>query len=74
MLVAVKGMIRGNTVVIEDEDMQQYDGAEVVVTLLDAPKAKREKTPVDWDSFIMPSERGMHVDEYMREMRDNDRL
>ena len=27
MLAAVKGIIQGNTVIIEDEDMCEYDGA-----------------------------------------------
>lgn len=73
MLAAVKGIIRGNTVVIEDEDIKNYDGAEVVVTLLDHPNMRERKVDIDWDSFVLPSERGKHVDEYMREMRD-DRL
>ena len=36
-----------------------------------------EKIPEDKLSFviqIIPSERGQHVDEYMKEMRENDRL
>ena len=37
------------------------DGAEVVVTLLDYPKKKVKKIPVDWDSFAIPSERGKNV-------------
>lgn len=74
MLAAVKGIVQGNTVVIEDEDIRDYDGAEVVVTLLNYPQKKACKAPVDWDSFVIPSERGQHVDEYMREMRENDRL
>lgn len=74
MLAAVKGIIHGNTVVIEDEDMKEYDGAEVVVTLLDSPNTKKKKSDIDWDSFVIPSERGKHVDEYMREMRENDRI
>lgn len=74
MLAAVKGIIQGNTVVIEDEDMREYDGAEVIVTLLEYPAAKKRKAPVDWDSFVIPSERGKHVDEYMKEMREDDRL
>ena len=69
MLVAVKGIVQGNTVVIEDED-----GAEVIVTLLNYPQKKVRKAPVDWDSFVISSERGKHVDEYMKEMRENDRL
>lgn len=74
MLAAVKGIVQGNTVVIDDDDIREYDGAEVVVTLLDYPKKKVKEDPVDWDSFVIPSERGKNVDEYMREMRENDRL
>ncbi len=74
MLAAVKGVVQGNTVVIKDDDIRKYDGAEVVVTLLDYPSAKVKKMPVDWDSFARSSERGKDVDAYMKEMRENDRL
>lgn len=70
MLAAVRGIVQGNTVVIDDDDIREYDGAEVIVTLLDYPKKKVSKEPVDWDSFVIPSERGNNVDEYMREMRE----
>ncbi len=74
MLAAVKGVIQGNMVVIENEDMHEYDGAEVVVTVLDYPNNKKKKESVDWDGFVIPSDRGKNVDEYMREMRENDRF
>ncbi len=74
MLAAVKGIIQGNTVIIKDDDIREYDGAEVVVTILNYPQKKAEKSSVDWDSFAIPSERGRNVDEYMKEMRENDRL
>ncbi|MDE7266648.1 MAG: hypothetical protein K2N89_04195 [Lachnospiraceae bacterium] len=74
MLAAVKGIVQGNTVVIKDDDIREYDGAEVVVTLLNYPQKKSTKAFVDWDSFAIPSERGKNVDEYMREMRENDRV
>lgn len=74
MLAAVKGIVKGNTIVIKDDDIREYDGAEVVVTLLNYPQKKTTKAPVDWDSFAIPSERGRNVDEYMKEMRENDRL
>ncbi len=74
MLAAVKGIIRGNTVVIEDEDIKDYEGKDVIVTILDYQDRKIQKEPIDWDSFVIPSERGKNVDEYMREMRENDRL
>ncbi len=74
MLAAVKGIVQGNTVVIEDDDIRDYDGAEAVVTLLNYPQKKVSKESIDWDSFVIPSERGKNVDGYMREMRENDRL
>ncbi len=74
MLAAVKGIVQGNIVIIEDDDIREYDGAEVVVTLLNQPRKKVQKKSVDWDSFAIPSERGKYVDEYMKEMRENDRL
>jgi len=49
MLAAVKGVIKGNTVVIENEDLQDYDGAEVVVTLLEYPSKQKKKREIDWD-------------------------
>jgi hypothetical protein len=74
MLAAVKGIVQGNTVVVKDEDIREYDGSEVIVTLLDHPNKKVGKKSVDWDSFGVPSERGKNVDAYMREMRENDRV
>ena len=53
------------------EDIKNYDGREIIVTPLNYPQ---KKAPVDWDSFSIASERGQYVDEYMREMRENDRL
>ena len=74
MLAAVKGIVQGNTVIIEDDDIREYDGTEVIVTLLNYPQKKTSKEPVDWDSFAIPCERGKNVDEYMKEMREDDRL
>lgn len=75
MLAAVKGIVQGNMVVIKDDDIHNYDGAEVIVTLLDNPDQKKEKEYIDWDSYVIPnSERGKDVEGYMREMRENDRL
>ena len=73
MLAAVKGRIQGNVVIIDD-DIQEYDGTDVIVTLLGQPQKKKRKPSVDWDSFVVPSERGCNVDEYMKEMRADDRL
>lgn len=74
MLAVAKGIVQGNTVVIEGDDIWEYAKAEDNVILLNCPQNKTEKSPVDWDSFIAPSERGEKVDEYMKEMRENDQL
>ena len=74
MLAAVKGVVQGNTVIIEGDDIREYDGTEVVVTLLNYQQKKADRVPIDWDSFVIPSERGKNVDEYMKEMRENDRF
>ena len=70
MLAAVKGVIKGNTVIVENEDLQDYEGVEVVVILLDYPNKQKKKKEVDWDSFVIPSERGQDVDGYMKQMRE----
>lgn len=57
MLSAVKGIIKGNTVIIENEDLYKYDGSEVVVIFLDQPGRNKKKESVDWDSFVIPSEK-----------------
>ena len=54
--------------------MRAYDGTEVIVTLLEYPAHLKDKNSVDWDSFVKPSERGKHVGEYMKEMREGDRI
>ncbi len=43
MLAAVKGIVQGNTVVIEDEDIRDYNGTEVIVTLLNPHREKQRK-------------------------------
>ena len=73
MLAAVKGRVQGNTILI-DEDIRAYDGTEVIVTLLNYPQKTVKKAPIDWDRCVIPSERGQNVDEYMKEMREDDRL
>ena len=36
-MMTVKGYVHGNTVVVEDESITQYDGYEVEVRVLDNP-------------------------------------
>lgn len=74
-MLAVKGIIQGNTVVIEDEDIRRYDGKDVIVTILDYPYKKQQKK-VDLKKYMGRGEKLFQSDaqEYIREMRDNDRI
>lgn len=38
-MLAVKGYIEGNTVVAIDDDLQNYDGNEILIHIVDKPKS-----------------------------------
>lgn len=63
------GIVKGNTVLLGD-DILPYDGRSVVVTVIDDEKPRRRNL----SKFKIPSPRGNRADEYVREMRDNDRF
>lgn len=73
-MLAVKGIIQGNTVVIEDENIKAYDGKDVIVTILDYPYQQMKKAKLNLDRFVKPTERGQSADEYVKGLRENDRL
>lgn len=53
--------------------MFKYNKYRGAITLADNLSAQKQKCSIDWDGFVIPSERGKQVDEYMKQMRDNDR-
>lgn len=72
-MVALAGTIQGNTVIIDNDSITNYDGKDVILTILDHPyKADRKK--INWDKYGMETERGRCVEEYMEEIRNNDRI
>ena len=73
-MLAVRGVIQGDTVIIQEGDLKAYDGKDVIVTILDYPYGQMEKQPLDLNQFVMPTERGKDADSYIRELRENDRL
>ncbi|MEY8516966.1 hypothetical protein AALC25_08560 [Lachnospiraceae bacterium 29-84] len=72
-MIALAGTIQGNTVIVENDSITNYDGKEVILTILDRPYRKVRKN-IDWDKYGMETERGKHVEEYMEEVRGNDRI
>lgn len=73
-MLAVKGVIQGDTVIIQEGDLKAYDGKDVIVTILDYPYGQMEKGQLDLNQFVMPTDRGKNADSYIRELRENDRL
>ena len=44
-MLAVKGIVQGNTVILAEE-MERYQGQEAIVTILDAPRTQKRKDRV----------------------------
>ena len=70
-MLAVKGTIQGNTVVIKDEDIKKYDGKDVIVTILDF-QYERQKKQVDLKKYMDRGEKLFQSDaqEAIRELRN----
>lgn len=66
MLAAVKGILQGNTVVIENEDLKEYEGAEVIVTLLNpAQEQKSNKKTLKEIQSLFADDKGWDSEEDM---------
>ncbi len=83
MLVAVKGYYDGTQIVVDENDRQTLNmGDEVIITILDRLNTTRKETRsdkrrriVDLDKYVVSTGRSVEeVDNYIRELRDNDRI
>lgn len=83
MLAAVKGYYDGKQIVISEDDRENLNaGDEVIITILDKITSKKVETRtekrrrlIDSDAFVISTERTVEeIDEYIKEMRDNDRV
>lgn len=75
MLASIKGYYDGEQIIIDEVDKKQMMiGQEVIITLLDYPSKHGMLEDLEMDKFVIPTERGEHVDEYIKEIRENDRF
>ncbi len=83
MLAAVKGYYDGNQIVMNEDDRKNLRvGDEVIITILDKiskqkveTRAEKRRRLIESDAFVIPTGRTTEeIDEYIKEMRDNDRL
>ncbi len=82
MLAAVKGYYDGTQIVVNENDRKSLNnGDEVIITILGKPdiskqtRAAKRRNIIDMDKYVIPTGRTIEdVDNYIRELRDNDRF
>ena len=83
MLGAVKGYYDGNQIIVNDEDRKNFSiGDEVIITILDnygkqraQERAEKRLRLIESNAFVNSRGRTVEeIDQYIRELRDNDRF
>ena len=83
MLAALKGYYDGTQIVLNDNDRRNLNmGDEVIITVLDKisgqkdeERAEKRRRVIDSDAFVIPTGRtSEEIDEYIKEMRSDDRF
>lgn len=83
MLAAVKGYYDGNQIIVNEDDRKNLNvGDELIITILDRisgqkveTRAEKRRRLIESDAFVIPTGRTTEeIDEYIKEMRDNDRF
>ena len=80
-MVALAGKIQGNSVIVENDDINNYSGRQVILTILDDPETSKADRAAKRRAFlkskkaVIPSGRSAaEIDKEIREARDNDRV
>lgn len=83
MLVAVKGYYDGTQIVLDENDRKTLNiGDEVIITILDRlnttgkeTRADKRRRIIDLEKYVVSSGRSTEeINNYIRELRDNDRI
>lgn len=83
MLAAVKGYYDGKQIVVNEDDRKNFSvGDEVIITILDKlseqkieTRAEKRRRLIDSDAFVISTGRtAEEIDEYLKEMRADDRF
>ena len=74
MLAAMSGQVMNKSIVV-DGDLTDYEGMTLVVTFLNEKKEdSRTNAGIDFSRYGHRTERGQRVDDYIEEMRRDDRI
>ncbi len=82
MLAAVKGYYDGTQIVVDESDRKSLNnGDEVIITILGKmgtskqTRAVKRRNTIDMDKYVTSTGRSTEdMDNYIRELRDNDRF
>jgi len=83
MLAAVKGYYDGTQIIVDENDRKTLNiGDEVIITILDRlntpgkeTRADRRRRIIDLEKYVVSSGRSAEeIDNYIRELRDDDRI
>ncbi len=82
MLAAVKGYYDGTQIVVDENDRKSLsNGDEVIITILGKlgtskqTRADKRRNIIDMDKYVTSTGRSTEdMDNYIRELRDNDRF
>ena len=83
MLAAVKGYYDGTQIVVDENDRKTLNvGDEVIITILDKinttrneSRAEKRRRIIDLEKYVVSGGRSVEeIDDYIRELRDNDRF
>ena len=82
MLAAVKGYYDGNQIILDENDRNSLSaGDELIITILDRideqkeARAEKRRRLIESGAFVVSSGRtAKDINEYIQEMRTNDRL
>ena len=82
MLAAVKGYYDGTQIVVDENDRKTLNvGDEVIITILDKinttrneSRSEKRRRIIDLEKYVVSGGRSVEeIDDYVRELRDNDR-
>lgn len=68
-MLSLKGSIKGESVVLENDDIKKYDGMNVIITILNSSTYNLDKNILLRDELVHPTMRGTNVDSYIEELR-----
>ena len=73
-MFVVKGIIRGDTVLVDAAAVREYQGRTAVVTVIDDAVGTKKDAGTNLSVFVKSTERKKNTDVYLEALRNDDRI